>query len=156
MPGASAHSHNETHHAKLNATNEDTMLEFYFEVGRKLKSITGILITAAVRQAAKILRLEKQGIGIDNNISSHSLRAGGTMVLHLIGVDVNTIKKMGRWSSDTFLMYTHIQEQVPYFSKGLSQKMAKHVPFHNVAFKPIQSIPMVYKPPSQAFNKLKL
>lgn len=73
------------------------MLGSYFEVGQKMKSITGTLITAAVRRAAKTLRLENQGIGIDNNISSHSLRAGGAMALLLIGVDVNTIKK---WEDD--------------------------------------------------------
>jgi hypothetical protein len=40
-------------------------------------------------------------------ISSHSLRAGGA--LHLNNIPTHTIRKMGRWSSDTFLDYIHKQ-----------------------------------------------
>ena len=76
-------------------TNQETMLVSYFKVEEKTKSISRKLLTAAVQRAAKILQLEKQGIGIDNNISSHSLCAGEAMALHLTGVDVKTIKKNG-------------------------------------------------------------
>ena len=141
-------------HIMRNTTNPETMLGSYFEKGQKMKSITGTLITAAVRRAAKTLHLDNQGFGINNNISSHSLRAGGAMALHLTGADVNTIKKMGRWSSDTFLMYIH--EQISHFSKGLSRQMAQHIPFHNVQFQPMKSIPLVYEAPIEDFTKLRL
>ena len=56
-------------------------------------------------------------------VSTHSLRSGGATAMFLNGVDEITIKKMGRWSSDTFLIY--IQEQLSLFSKGISEKMSK-------------------------------
>ena len=65
------------------------------------------------------------------DVSSHSLRAGGAMALKLHGYDRDTIKKMGRWSSDTFLTYIH--EQISAFSKGLAAAMAIPIAFHNIA-----------------------
>lgn len=52
------------------------------------------------------------------------------MAMHLNGVNHDKIRKMGRWSSDTFLMYIH--EQVSAFSAGLSKKMAKEIGWHNI------------------------
>ena len=40
------------------------------------------------------------------------------------------IKKMGRWSTDTFLMYIH--EQISHLTKGISDKMSQPFPFFNV------------------------
>jgi hypothetical protein len=65
------------------------------------------------------------------SVSSHSLRAGGAMAMKLNGIDRDTIKKFGRWSSDTFLMYIH--EQIGAFSKGVSKKMSTHIHFRNIA-----------------------
>ena len=42
-------------------------------------------------------------------IGAHSLRASGAMALKLNGYDKETIMKIGRWSSDTFLTYIHSQ-----------------------------------------------
>ena len=53
------------------------------------------------------------------------------MTLKLHGSDRDTIKKMGRWSSDTFLTYIH--EQIGAFSAGISTKMAIAIPFHNMS-----------------------
>ena len=52
------------------------------------------------------------------------------MALHLNKCDRDTIKKQGRWSSDTFLMYIH--DQISAFSKGLSKKMATPISFRNI------------------------
>ena len=52
------------------------------------------------------------------------------MAMHLNGVSRDTIRKMGRWSSDTFLMYIH--EQISAFSTGVSKKMATEIGWHNV------------------------
>ena len=52
------------------------------------------------------------------------------MAMHLNGVSRDTIRKMGRWSSDTFLMYIH--EQISAFSVGVSKKMAKEIGWHNI------------------------
>jgi hypothetical protein len=40
-------------------------------------------------------------------IGAHSLRASGAMALKLNGYGKETIMKVGRWSSDTFLTYIH-------------------------------------------------
>ncbi|KAG2780192.1 hypothetical protein PC129_g13504 [Phytophthora cactorum] len=40
-----------------------------------------------------------------NNISTHSLRTGGTAALRAGGVDADTIRMHGRWSSDAYRVY---------------------------------------------------
>ena len=78
-----------------------------------------------------MLNLNKQGL-LPKHVGSHSLRAGGAMTMHLNKVDHNTIKKMGRWSSDTSLMYIH--EQIAAFSSGISTQMSNPIVFQNIAF----------------------
>ena len=53
------------------------------------------------------------------------------MAMHLNGIHRDTIRKQGRWSSDTFLMYIH--EQISAFSAGLSAKMSQHIGWFNIA-----------------------
>jgi hypothetical protein len=53
------------------------------------------------------------------------------MAMHLNGVDANTIRKMGRWKSDTFLMYIH--EQISAFATGVSIKMSTAIQFRHIA-----------------------
>ncbi len=100
------------------------------------RHITGGLIINAVHEAVKDINLHKNGLP-EKSVGSHSLRAGGAMVMHLNGVQDNTSKKMGRWISDTFLMYIH--EQISTFSKGLSHKMSTDIIFYNIAhhFEPV-------------------
>ena len=124
-------------HIRSNTNDLDTMLGSYF-TSKGRKSITSYSMTAAVRKAATLLRLDRQGL-TSKNLGSHSLRSGGAMAMHLAKIPDNTIKKMGRWSSDTFLMYIH--EQISYFSKGVSKSMSQHVQFHNIAFRPIAAAP---------------
>ena len=78
-------------------------------------------ISRAVKDTAEQIGLFDPEIGyVRSDVSSHSLRAGGAMAMHLAGVDTNIIKKQGRWKSDTFLMYIH--EQISAFSAGVSAK----------------------------------
>ena len=63
---------------------------------------------AVVFTATKYPKLHQQGIDPDL-ILSHSLIAGGAMALKLNGYDDTTIKKLGRWTSLTFLQYIHVQ-----------------------------------------------
>ena len=88
-------------------------------------------ISAAIKTAVVTMGLHAHGL-TPNQVSSHSLRAGGAMAMHLNGVPHDTIKKMGRWSSDTFLLYIH--EQIAMFSHNVSTQMSKTVPFHNIHF----------------------
>ena len=130
-------------HIRQHTANPETMLGSYFELGKPIKSITSTHITKAVKKAVTTLQLDKRGLPA-KRVASHSLRSGGAMALHCAGVSDTTIKKMGRWSSDTFLMYIH--EQISAFSRGLSQKMAKHIQFHNIAFTPMRTKPTVTNP----------
>ena len=52
------------------------------------------------------------------------------MAMKLNGEDHDTIRKQGRWSSDTFLMYIH--EQIAAFSSGISKRMSQNIPFINL------------------------
>ena len=50
--------------------------------------------------------------GLDGKqYGAHSLRAGGATDLFRAGVYYPTIKKFGRWNSDTALIYYRDQEQ---------------------------------------------
>jgi hypothetical protein len=64
-----------------------------------------------------------------------SLQAGGAMALHFKNIPTHTIRKMRRWSSDTFLDYIH--EQTAVFSAGLSTAMWKNIFFRNIGFQGI-------------------
>ena len=51
------------------------------------------------------------------------------MAMKLNGVDSITIKKHGRWSSNTFLDY--IQEQIGALTAGVATQMSRYIPFYN-------------------------
>ena len=57
------------------------------------------------------------------------------MAIHLNNISHDTIKKIGRWSSDNFLMYIH--EQITIFSKNVSTKMSRPLEFNNIQFQRI-------------------
>ncbi|KAG7365485.1 hypothetical protein IV203_038689 [Nitzschia inconspicua] len=110
------------------------MLGTYF-TGHKhvAKQVTVTDITTTLKNTVQVLGLSRYNI-TPADISSHSLRAGGAMALHLGGVPAHTIKILGRWSSDTFLLY--IQEQITGFSAGLSTQMSSTPLTLNAAIKP--------------------
>ena len=56
------------------------------------------------------------------------------MALHLNKVDTRTIQLMGRWSSDTFLLYIH--QQISAFSQDLSTLMSNNINYHNIHIQP--------------------
>jgi hypothetical protein len=88
----------------------------------------------ALKAAVTCLGMKKHGFQVAQ-ISSHSLRAGGAVALHLNNIPTHTIRKIGCWSSDTFLDYIH--EQIAVFSAGLSTAMGKNIFFHNICFQGI-------------------
>ena len=88
-------------------------------------------IVGAVRMAEKYLKLQDRGIDLDL-IGAHSLRAGGAMVLKTMGYVDSTIRKFGRWTSDTWMMYIH--SQISKLYEDIAQKMSTPITFHNIAF----------------------
>ena len=95
-----------------------------------LQTVTPQQINSTLKQAGGEIGLYTLGYE-EGDISSHSLRAGGAMAMHLNGIDPNTIQKMGRWKSNTFLMYIH--EQISAFATGVSVKMSNAIPFRHIA-----------------------
>ena len=75
------------------------------------------------------MKLHKLG-STDKMVSSHSLRAGGAMAAHLNGLDSNTLKKVGRWSSETYLMYIH--DQISHLNTGISHQISTHIIFRKI------------------------
>jgi hypothetical protein len=119
------------HHIHTFATDPHiTIISTYFSPqhpeGQHLRPTT---ITSALRQGVLDLQLHLAGFTI-KQISTHSLRAGGAMALHLNGVQAHLIKKVGRWSSDTFITYIH--EQIAAVSANLATVMTNNIPFHNI------------------------
>ena len=69
-----------------------------------------------------------------HEIGSHSLSSGGAMTLHQAGQSDSTIKIIGRWQSDAFLIY--LQGQVATFAKVVSVAMTQVMWFTSTARPP--------------------
>jgi hypothetical protein len=93
------------------------------------KHIVSQDITVALRQAGARTGLYQCGYSV-RRISAHSLRAGGAMAMKLSGADEALIKKVGRWSSSTWLTYIH--SQISTLTAGLAERMAVSRLFFNV------------------------
>jgi integrase len=91
--------------------------------------VTTSHITLAVRESVVLGGLLNCGYS-PSRVSAHSLRASGAMALRLNNVGEDLIKKLGRWSSSTWLTYIH--SQISSLSAGLSEKMTIHHVFYNV------------------------
>ncbi|MEM7495227.1 MAG: hypothetical protein AAF471_03640 [Myxococcota bacterium] len=116
------------HNIVAHGGSPTTILGTYWGRGNTWRTIRPPDINATIKQAVVTLKLESRGITPDL-VSSHSLRAGGAMALHLSGASADTIKKQGRWSGDTYQQYIH--NQLSAFQTGLSSKMLKpHHSFH--------------------------
>jgi integrase len=86
-------------------------------------------ITLAVRESVVLAGLLNSGYN-PTRVSAHSLRASGAMALRLNDVGEDLIKKLGRWSSSTWLTYIHAQ--ISSLTAGLSERMVIHHVFYNV------------------------
>ena len=78
------------------------------------------------------LHLPSQGIN-PNDLETHSLRAGGAMVLKLNGISDKTTKKAGRRTSIVCLQYIHCQ--IEYLAVGVLAAIKTKVPFRNLGGK---------------------
>jgi hypothetical protein len=91
--------------------------------------VTSTHITRALREGVVLAGLLNAGYN-PTRVSAHSLRASGAMALRLNDVGEDIIKKLGRWSSSTWLTYIH--SQISSLSAGLSERMCIHHVFYNV------------------------
>ena len=106
---------------QLRGMPPDTPLGTYRTADGTHARITAKTIRTTLRHTATYQNLANAGYDYDH-IGSHSLRSGGAMALKLAGYDDDTIKKLGRWSSDTYL--TYIQTQIGNLTAGVASAMA--------------------------------
>ena len=67
---------------------------------------------------------------MSSRVDTHLLRAGGAVALALSSQSPAMIKKIGRRSSDTFLMYLH--EQIAHLIVGVAEGMTQIFPSSNM------------------------
>ena len=109
-------------HLRLHDAPPDTPIcTYYVAPGAAQKLVTGSNIVFHLRATARKIGFQRLGLHA-HEIGSHSLRLGGAMTLHQGHVPDSTIKIIGRWRSDAFLIY--FQGQVATFSEGVSKAMA--------------------------------
>jgi hypothetical protein len=92
--------------------------------------VTLTQITRALREGVVLACLLNAGYS-PARVSAHSLQASGAMALRLNDVGEDLIKKLGHWSSLTWLTYS-IHSQILSLSAGLSERMCIHHVFYNV------------------------
>jgi hypothetical protein len=117
-------------HITSHQGSDNDIIATYFDNNGYRHHILDCHINDAVKTAVVAMDLRRHGFPPEA-VGSHSLRAGGAMAMHLNGCNAIAIRKQGRWSSDTFLMYIH--EQISAFSKGISTAMSTDIAWHNIA-----------------------
>ena len=116
------------HHILAHGGTGDSMLcEFHDHTGTNV--VLDQEVTRTVKLAVVDLKLPARGFPAER-VGLHSLRAGGAVAMAVNGESRDMIKKIGRWSSDTFLMYIH--EQIAHLTAGVSERMSKAFPFFNI------------------------
>ena len=100
-----------------------------FHDGAGTTQVSAADMRSLLKDTARAQGLEARGFDLAR-IGTHSLRSGGAMALRLAGYDDASIKKLGRWSSNTYLIY--IQTQIAQLSHGVSAGMSRRLNFHNV------------------------
>ena len=92
-------------------------------------SVTARHVRDLLRDGARQDNLVADGYDL-SRIGTHSLRSGGAVALKLAGHDSDTIKKLGRWSSNTYLLY--IQSQIAQLMVDVSATMMSGLRLHNL------------------------
>jgi integrase len=113
----------------LRTSGVDAPLGSFVNEQGRMQSVSAADIRAAIRLGAVGDNLEASGYDL-RRIGSHSLRSGGAMRLKLAGYDDDIIKKLGRWTSNTYLRY--IQTQIGNLTAGIATNMARLLRFHHV------------------------
>ena len=113
------------------------IFEFVDERGN-LAKLSAKLALQMLRYYLSLSDFEKFGI-IIQQVGLHSLRASMAMALHLKGHPPYTIKYLGQWASEAFLLYLciHIEE----FNRHLSESMITDSSFHLIP-KPTHLLPI--------------
>ena len=116
---------------RLNALHDmppDTPICTWHTIEGNASRVTSTHIVQALRLSVRTTGLDDFAL---DKVGSHSLRASGAMALKLNGFSDNTIRKLGRWSTNTFDRYIHAQ--IGALTANVATAMATSLRFHNVA-----------------------
>ena len=91
--------------------------------------ITAYEISGALKKTVRVIGKDNLGF-TDKDVSTHSIRSGAAMAMHLTMTPVYTIMLIGRWSSDAFLRHTRPQAQD--FAKGAARNMTQSEEFFTI------------------------
>ena len=83
-------------------TNQNTMIGTYFTKTNLARHVAVKYSNTAIKESVQELQLDKMGLAIDS-VSSHSLRSGGAMAMHLNKVPATTIKRWDEGQVTHFL-----------------------------------------------------
>jgi len=100
----------------------------YDEAGQEHRTLSSQVL-AMIRLAAAQDNLHSAGYDL-SRIGTHSLRSGGAVRLKHAGEDDGIIKKLGRWSGETYAKY--IQPHIGPLTGGCAARMAEPLRFYNV------------------------
>jgi hypothetical protein len=113
----------------LRTSGVDAPLGSFVDDQGRMQSVSAADIRATLRRGAVGDNLASYGYDL-RRICSHSLRSGGAMRLKLAGHDDDIIKKLGRWTSNTYLHCT--QTQIGNLTAGIATNMPRLLRFHHV------------------------
>ena len=88
--------------------------------GRGLRSVSASNIINVIRAETQQVGASRLGFSPED-VGTHSLHSGGTMVMHIANFPDRTLMAIDRWRSLWFMVY--IQHQILSFSSGVSVKM---------------------------------
>ena len=109
------------HLRKNNAPPDTSICTYYVLMCAAPKYVIGNNTMELLRAIAKQIGSQRL-LFPPYEISSHSLRSGGVMTLHQARISNSTIKIIGRWRLDAFLIY--FQGKVDTLTKGFSKVIA--------------------------------
>ncbi|KAJ6618817.1 hypothetical protein B0H10DRAFT_2217312 [Mycena sp. CBHHK59/15] len=94
-------------HLRVNAPPANSHLFSYLHKGSR-RPLTKSAFITRIHKAFKAAKLEP--------LQGHGIRIGATLFYLLRGTPFDVVKTIGRWASDTFLLYLckHAQVMVPY------------------------------------------
>jgi hypothetical protein len=110
------------------STKETFIFNYAAANNRSLLSITDVLMILALRAAVSAIREDELGYKA-KDIGTHSIWSGAAMALVLSHHAAWRIMLAGCWQSQAFLIY--IREQIPQFSKGVSERMTHNADFYH-------------------------
>jgi len=110
-------------HLKVNKPGaSDHLFAYLHTVGRKttLRPLTKPAFLARIHKAAKTRGLP--------TLQGHGIRIGATLEYLLRGVPFDAVRVIGRWKSDTFLLYLrkHAEIMAPYMQPELHRNLIQY------------------------------